>query len=226
MIFLEEKVHNEAVVMRYVCEHTTILVPFILHWGTKEESPLGLGPFIIMEYIEHEMNMCDALNTPGFDIWDCPILDPNTNEHKLETLFEQLADILLQLSTLTMPKTGSLNQIDNFTWEVTQRPLTLGMNELVRLGTLPRSKLPKPGATFETASSYFNFLADVHLDHFLHQRNDSIDDETDYRRKYVARKLFRTLTSESRFTSQTTDAGTSPLWCDDLRPANILIDKD
>ncbi|PTU21307.1 hypothetical protein P175DRAFT_0500208 [Aspergillus ochraceoroseus IBT 24754] len=55
----------EVAAIRYLQDHTSIPVPFILHWGTKEESPLGLGPFIIMEYIEHEMNMSKALNTPG-----------------------------------------------------------------------------------------------------------------------------------------------------------------
>ncbi|KAF4258788.1 hypothetical protein KXV27_003297 [Aspergillus fumigatus] len=93
------------------------LVPFVLHWGTKEESPLGLGPLIIMEYIDHVMDLSDVLNTPGVAIKDCPILDPNIDEAKLELLYGQFADILLQLSTLRLPRIGSLAQIDDFTWE-------------------------------------------------------------------------------------------------------------
>lgn len=115
------------------------------------------------------MNMSQALNTPGFAVDDRPILDPSIDEHKLETLYGQVADVLFQLSTLSMPKIGSLSQVDDFTWEITRRPLSIGMNELVRLATLPRSKLPRPCASSETASSYFKFLANVCLEHFLHQ---------------------------------------------------------
>ena len=53
-MFPEEKVRNEVAAIRYIQEHTSVPVPSILHWGTKEESPLGLGPFIIMEYIDRE----------------------------------------------------------------------------------------------------------------------------------------------------------------------------
>ncbi|KAH1451595.1 hypothetical protein LV164_003357 [Aspergillus fumigatus] len=151
------------------------LVPFVLHWGTKEESPLGLGPLIIMEYIDHVMDLSDVLNTPGVAIKDCPILDPNIDEAKLELLYGQFADILLQLSTLRLPRIGSLAQIDDFTWEVARRPLSYNANELARLGTLPRSRLPKANETFQSASSYSNMLADLHLEHLTHQRNDAVD---------------------------------------------------
>ncbi|KAF4267170.1 hypothetical protein CNMCM8812_002389 [Aspergillus fumigatus] len=138
-------------------------------------SPLGLGPFIIMEYIDHVMDLSDVLNTPGVAIKDRPILDPNIDEAKLELLYGQFADILLQLSTLRLPRIGSLAQIDDFTWEVARRPLSYNANELARLGTLPRSKLPKANETFQSASSYSNMLADLHLEHLTHQRNDAVD---------------------------------------------------
>lgn len=66
-MFPDEKVRNEVDILRYIQQHTTIPVPFVLHWGTKEENPLGLGPFIIMEYIDHVMDLSDVLNTP----WIC-----------------------------------------------------------------------------------------------------------------------------------------------------------
>lgn len=118
-----------------------------------------------MEYIDHVMDLSDVLNTPGVAIKDRPILDPNIDEAKLELLYGQFADILLQLSTLRLPRIGSLAQIDDFTWEVARRPLSYNANELARLGTLPRSKLPKANETFQSASSYSNMLADLHLEH-------------------------------------------------------------
>lgn len=153
VMFPEEKVRNEVAVMRYIQAHTSIPVPFILHWGTKEESPCGLGPFIVMEYVEHVCDISDALNTPGIPYEGRPILDPSIDEEKLRELYGQVADVLLQLSMLSFPKIGSLTQDDDEdTWNVTERPLSSNMNEIVQLGTLPRSKLPNKNATFETSS--------------------------------------------------------------------------
>lgn len=224
-MFPDEKVRNEVDIIRYIHQHTTIPVPFVLHWGTKEENPLGLGPFIIMEYIDYVMDLSDVLNTPGFAIKDRPILDPNVDNAKLELLYGQFADILLQLSTLQLPKIGSLVQIDDFTWEVAKRPLSYNANELVRLGTLPRSKLPSASETFQSALSYFSTLADLHLEHLTHQRNDAVDSADDCRRKYIARSLFRKLAAEGRFTTYSTDLGPFNIWCDDLRPSNVLINE-
>ncbi|KAJ5734005.1 hypothetical protein N7493_002791 [Penicillium malachiteum] len=179
-----------------------------------------------MEYIDHVMDLGDALNIPEFTIKDRPILDPNMEGAKLELLHRQFADILLQLSTLQLPKIGSLVQIDDFTWEVTRRPLSYNPNELVRLGTLPRLELPMRNETFESSSSYFNRLADLHVDHLIHQQNDAIDSADDCRRRYVARMLFRKLAREGRFTESSTNLGPFNIWCDDLRPSNILINED
>lgn len=218
-MFPEEKIRNEVSVIRYLKDNTSIPVPFILHWGTKEESPLGLGPFIIMEYIDHAMDLGAALSTPGLNIENRPIPDPHIDSNKLEMLYGQLADILLQLPKLSFPRIGSLTQVDDFTWEVTRRPLSINMNELIRLGTLPRSKLP--ATSFENASSYYKALADLHLEHLVHQRNDAVDSVNDCRGKYVPRQLFRNLARDGRLVSSL-----KKLWCDDLRPSNVLVNAN
>lgn len=82
-MFPEEKVRNEVAIMRYIHDQTSIPTPFVLHWGTKKESPLELAPFIMMEYVNHSTNMYDVLNTPGCPRSDRGILDPNIDEHKL-----------------------------------------------------------------------------------------------------------------------------------------------
>ncbi|KAJ5106556.1 hypothetical protein N7456_003231 [Penicillium angulare] len=225
-MFPEEKVRVEVDMIRYIHQNTTVPVPFILHWGTKEESPLGLGPFIIMEYIDHVMDLTDALITPELSIRDRPILDPNIDNTKLELLYGQVADILLQLSKLQLPRIGSLVQIDNFTWEVSQRPLSYSTNELVRLGTLPRPRLPQKKETFQSAPAYLNKLADLQLEHLTYQRNDAVDSADDCRRKYVARLLFRKLAREGQFTTPSTNLGPFHIWCDDLRPSNVLLNEN
>lgn len=60
---------------------------FVLHWGTKEENPLGLSLFIIIEYIDYIIDLSDVLNTPRFAVKDRPILDLNVNNDKLELLY-------------------------------------------------------------------------------------------------------------------------------------------
>jgi hypothetical protein len=65
IMFPEEKLRNEVAMMRYIRDKRSIPVPFIYHCGTKDQSPLKLGPFIIMDDIEYATDMYDLLNTPG-----------------------------------------------------------------------------------------------------------------------------------------------------------------
>ena len=226
VLFPEEKVKNEVAVMRYILDQTSIPVPFIVYSGTKEESPVKLGPFIMMSHIEHTTTMYDALNIPGCPYQERGVLGPNIDEGRLGMLYTQLAKTLLQLSKPEFPKIGSLNQVDDFTWEVASRPLSMNMNELVRLGTLPRSKLPPLDATFKTASSYIEALAQLNIQHLLHQRNDAVQSADDCRRKFVARKLFYKLARDKKLSLPCNENGPFKLWCDDFRPANVLLDED
>lgn len=223
-MFPEEKIRNEVATIRYIQDNTSIPVPFILHWGTREESPLGLGPFIIMEYINHETDVGKVLNMPELDWQDRPRLNPHVNPDTLEMLYRQLADVLLQLSKLEFPKIGSLEEVADSEWEVRRRPLSIHMNELVRLGTLPRKKLPD--SAFANSFEYFEALAQLHSDHLEHQRNDAVDSETDCRRKYIARRLFCKLIKERKVASGAHANGPFKLWCDDFRPTNVLLDAN
>lgn len=234
----EEKVRKEVAVMRFVAEKTAIPVPFIFHYGMTEESPAGMGPFILMEYIKHAHNVTAALNTPGLIREDRPILDPNISEVKLEFIYGQMAGILLQLSQLSFDQVGSIEEVDD-EWEVTGAPLTFNMNELVQMANFPPQQLPS--TTFYSSADYFIALADVHVTHLLAQRNDAIISAEDCRRRYVARHLFHKLAKESRLQTESSPrtielqlANSSPsdapkpfkLFCDDLRPSNMLLDAE
>lgn len=63
VFFPEEKVVNEVAVMRFLMDKTSISIP-LSTFRDKEGMPLELSPFIIMDYIESEMKMYDALNAP------------------------------------------------------------------------------------------------------------------------------------------------------------------
>ena len=100
------------------------------------------------------------------------------------------------------------------------------MNELVRLGTVPRSKLPT--TPFETASSYFEALAELHIWHLINQRNDAVNSADASRRKFVARFFFRDLVRDPSLRTKLIyyENGPFPIWCDDLRSANVLVNED
>ncbi|KAI9045959.1 peptidase S41 family protein [Aspergillus affinis] len=108
------------------------------------------------------------------------------------------------------------------------------MNEVVQLGTLPRSQLPN--TTYEKASSYFEALADLYLLHLRSQRNEadiSPDADADvladgFRHKFVARFLFRKLVQDQKLRKQWIfyDDGPFHVWCDDFRPEIVLVDGD
>ncbi|KAK7413721.1 hypothetical protein QQZ08_012565, partial [Neonectria magnoliae] len=93
--FPDEKVRYEVATMQYIAANTTIPVPKIYHWGTAEDNPLGLGPFIIMEYIEHDTTLSHALNDPLVDPTGNHSLDPNISEQKLQFLYGQMASIIV-----------------------------------------------------------------------------------------------------------------------------------
>jgi len=88
---------------------------------------------------------------------------------------------------------------------------------------------------YEKASSYFEVLAELHLLHLRSQRNEAdiladVDAEVladDFRRKFVARFLFRKLVRDQEQRKQWIfyDDGPFPVWCDDFRPENVLVDE-
>ncbi|KAF2441505.1 phosphotransferase family protein [Karstenula rhodostoma CBS 690.94] len=223
-IFPEEKTRNEVAAMRYIADNTTIPIPFVLHHGTAEESPGQLGPFIIMEYVKDAQTLSDVLNLPGLSPQDRPMLDPGIDEQKLAFIYEQIADILLQLSALRFDRIGAPLEVEPEIGNVRHRPLTWDMNELVQLANCPPSELI--ATHFDTATSYYSAIADMKIMHLDKQRNDAIESAEDCRRKYIGRHLFKKLASEQRLHDPEFEKGPFRLWCDDFRPGNILVDKD
>ncbi|PYH38612.1 uncharacterized protein BO87DRAFT_393201 [Aspergillus neoniger CBS 115656] len=222
-MFPEEKVQREVAVMQFLEHFTSLPIPHILHHRITEESPKDLGPFIIMEHISNEGDFIDALNVPGRSRDERPMLDPNVSEERLEWVYVQMADIMLQVSRHSFAEIGCIGKADedddfDDTWVVKHRPLTFNMNELVQLGGVSPDLLPQ--STFKTVSSYYQSLAEMHMIHLTFQRNDAIDSAEDCRTKYIARCLFRKITHEYQFSSD--DAAPFRLFCDDLRPGNVL----
>ncbi|OAQ88558.1 phosphotransferase family protein [Purpureocillium lilacinum] len=202
----EEKLRAEVAAMRYIADHTTIPVPFVLHYGMTDESPGRLGPFIIMEYIDNAGDMVDVLRAAGHTPGEKPVLDPDIDEEKLEHIYGQIP-------------------ISCFNWpHAICRPLSFNMAQLGEVGGTPFFEFPDTSKTFSTSSEYYSALADMHLQQLSYQRNQAVKSADDCRKKYIARQCFRKAAANHRMASPDTDAGPFKLWCDDFRPANILVD--
>ncbi|KAH8820198.1 hypothetical protein F5884DRAFT_816124 [Xylogone sp. PMI_703] len=147
-----------------------------------------------------------------------PNLDPNTSESSLQRAYYAMAQVVLELSKPTFPSIGAL-KFDLGVWKVGKRPLTLNMNELVRVGNYPPSMFSEH--EFKTASEYFEDLATQQLFHLRYRRNNAVTDEQDCRKKYIARCLFRKIARQIP-----TEQDSFHLYCDDLRPSNVLVSQD
>ncbi|KAM5350645.1 hypothetical protein ACJ41O_007150 [Fusarium nematophilum] len=219
-VWRAEKVENEVQVISYLKHHTTIPVPNIVDWGPVEDSPQCLGPFIIMEFIEGT-RLSSILKKPTEREEDDLILDPDVDETMLDTIYEQLADYLLQLSRLEFDRIGAItkDEGEDNSWSVTRRPLTYNMNELATATQHPRDTFPsKP---LDSATEFFQSAASDHLIHLETHRNLAKNTE-DARRRFIARHRFQQLVS--KFCIE--DQGPFRLFCDDLQPSNMLINPE
>ncbi|KAM7210810.1 Protein kinase-like domain containing protein [Rhypophila decipiens] len=250
--FPDEKVMYEVSTMRYVAANTTIPVPRVYHHGTSTENPTELGPFIVMEYMDHDTNMSRELLDPTKPADSRPVLDPRASQDRLESLYGEMAKILLQLYNLGPFATiGSLVQEKFGTCEydlapasrprnqaiprtedarmcakVGGRPLTVNMIDLVTDTGAPHDVFLPPSQTFISAREWYTALAGMHKAQLVFQQGDCVEDEDDARDKYVARELFESLAASDRLFAIWDLDSKFRLFSEDLRPANVLLDRD
>ncbi|KAI1139199.1 hypothetical protein F5Y05DRAFT_381100 [Hypoxylon sp. FL0543] len=211
-----EKVVNEVRVIEYLRQNTTIPLPHVRDWGLAEQSPQQLGPFIIMDFIEGT-RLSTFLRQPTEDEDADLVLNPAIDDGILDTIYAQLADYLLQISRLQFPLIGAISKDAAETWTVANRPLTYDMNELATGTGYPIDQLPS--TPFHRASDHFQSIARQRLLHLKTQRNLA-KDEADVRRRFIARHRFKQLIPKYCVE----DNGPFRVFCDDMQPANMLID--
>jgi len=187
-----KKVKDEVMVMTYLREHTSIPVPCVYHWGLTEESPLQLGPFIIMEFMEGE-NLGDIMKKPTLNEADLAILDPDINEAKLNGIFEQLASLILELSRQEFPRIGAISKDPvSGDWTVAEPPLTYDMNEVVSFAGFPADHFTTM-QVFDRSCDYFAARAQYLQTHLETQYTAAYDAKDITWGRYVARHSFAKL---------------------------------
>ncbi|KAL4877042.1 hypothetical protein BJY04DRAFT_210261 [Aspergillus karnatakaensis] len=154
--------------------------------STRSESSLNFDLCIVIDFVNHNTNMYDVLNTP--------------------------AKFCFQLARPSFLPIGSPNELDDFTWELMERPLPMPMNTS-RTGVVTPSQIA--AINLRHHIFYFEPPVDLHIAHLIHQRNDAVPSAE------TVGAILTPLTD--RLTSF--DKGRFNLWCDDFRSANILLDE-
>ncbi|KAH7327354.1 hypothetical protein BKA65DRAFT_510451, partial [Rhexocercosporidium sp. MPI-PUGE-AT-0058] len=190
--------------------------------------------------------MTDALAVSGLDPNLTPVLNLELPKSKLQRLWGNIAACLLEVVKPTFTRIGSLVEVDDGSFRIAGRPLTQNMSSMTQLAHIPPSLLPLANETYATADDWYEALANMHVAQLVFQHNDLVTSEDDCRNKYVARQLFRRLARQGRlsifgFVQDDWSAcvktvhprcpapdGSGPfrLWCDDFRPANVLLGLD
>ena len=129
--YADEKVAMEVEILSLIREKTTIPVPQIKAWGLATSNPLGLGPFIIMDFIEG-VSLQRLLKDPNAE-HDTRLIREDISDSDIEFIYRQFANFLLQLfeldfdriSSLPSPKTG---------FPVPIRPMTFKVHDILQTG--------------------------------------------------------------------------------------------
>jgi serine/threonine protein kinase len=174
--FQDERVRNEVQFLRFLSEKTTIPIPRVVSWGMIEDSPQHPGPFIIMEYVDG-ISLATILKQPTETEQDEVILATDVDDAKLDYVYEQIADYMLQLSRLDFPTIGAMSKSPSSNeWVAGERPLTYNVNELKTVvSNYPISGYPT--GPFTSAKAFLHSLAEEHLVHLRTQRNLATDRE-------------------------------------------------
>ncbi|KAJ5799754.1 uncharacterized protein N7518_001822 [Penicillium psychrosexuale] len=211
-ILRREKVQIEVATMRYIRENTSITIPEV--FGS---DICWAGPYIVMSFLEG-VPLSQLLKDPHSK--GRPVLNPQISDRGLKRAYREMAALVLELSKHEFDSIGALEENERG-FSITRRPLTFNMNELMVSANLPEEVFPSH--TFRSATDYFQSLAMQHLSHLRLQQRDAVSSEEDCRRKFTARCLFLDITKKL---CTEHPQGPFRLYCDDLRPSNILIDLD
>lgn len=133
--YANEKVAMEVMALSLIHNRTTIPVPQIQAWGLAASNPLGLGPFIIMDFIEG-VSLSDLLKDPNAER-PSRVVREDISDVELEVIYRQMANFLLQLFQIDFDRIGSLPspQGGNEAQSPTPlRPLTIKAHSILHNG--------------------------------------------------------------------------------------------
>jgi aminoglycoside phosphotransferase (APT) family kinase protein len=125
--YADEKIAVEVEVLSLLRD-SNVPVPGIIAWGLTAANPLGLGPYIVMDFIEGV-----SVNTLLRQQHNTRLLRDDICDDDVKFLYRQFARILLQLFQIDFPMLGSLpTPVTGFNAPV--RPLTFKAHDILQTG--------------------------------------------------------------------------------------------
>lgn len=174
-----------------------------------------------MEHIPHATTIGKALDDPDFKIPSVP------ESEKRSYLYQQMADISLQLYSLTSDRIGSLDILDNGEYAVNSGPLPHSLVNHVVNCSVPVSVLAPRDRTYSSSRDYLADAMNMQVAEILFMNGKFFDSATDCRNKFVARHLTRNVVRERQKEEQVDQTcEIFRMWGDDFRPDNVLLDEN
>ncbi|BDD59160.1 hypothetical protein MPDQ_005490 [Monascus purpureus] len=215
--YTDEKVAMEVTALGLIRDRTTIPVPTVQAWGPATSNPLGLGPFIMMDFI-NGVSLSDLLRDPSADR-PSRVMREDISDRDVEYIYRQLANFLLQIFKLDFDQIGSLPSPQNeFYGPTLRRPLTFKAHSILQNGGVDTFGDRTQG--FATTTEYFQYVVGQDWEQLVRQPN-SIVGEYDAKNKYVAFKVLKTLIPD--LVNAKYDHCKFKLICDDLGLANLIV---
>ncbi|KAI9837335.1 MAG: hypothetical protein M1819_000409 [Sarea resinae] len=215
----DEKVAMEVEALSLIRAKTTIPVPTVRAWGLAAQNELGLGPFVMMDFIDG-VSLNDVLRSDH----SSRLVTAEIRDGEIEGLYRQFVGFLLQLWKLDFDRLGSLpTPVTGFA--APPRPLTWKVHDILQTGGvdtfgmflgLSRDRTQ----AFATATEYFQYVAQQDWEQLLQQAN-SIGGEYSGRSKYAAFQVLSSVIPD--YIDPRFDHGPFKLICDDLGLANMLV---
>jgi len=200
---VNDKIATEVATLKFLTQQTSIPVPAVVSYGFDGGNhPTGL-PFIILKHVSgsHLSSRWEDLAT----------------EHRRK-VFDELADILLELNNHHFEHIGALSLDESGDWTLSRPPI----NSPTALLKLDGVEI-RMNTTFSTSIDFFLAQYDHIWRRYTDQRN-SVYHEEDAREKYVRLQLFKQLLPT--FNVPELNHGPFTLMHSDLHQSNILVDEN
>ncbi|KAJ5865667.1 hypothetical protein N7534_000220 [Penicillium rubens] len=215
--YTDEKVAMEVSALNLIRNTTTIPVPTVRAWGPAASNSLGLGPFIMMDFI-NGVSLNSLLKDPSAKQPSRVIRD-DISDSDIEVIYRQLANFLLQLFKLDFDRIGSLPSPQAGSHSPTPpRPLTFKAQSILQDGGV--NTFGDRAKGFATTTEYFRYVVGQDWKQLVHQPNSTVG-FYDAQNKYIAFKVLESLIPE--FINAKYDRCKFKLICDDLGLANLIV---
>lgn len=141
--YADEKVAMEVTALSIIRSRTTIPVLKIQVWGPAASNPLGLGPFIMMDFIDG-VSLSDLLQDPNAES-PSRAMKEDISDSEVEAIYRQLANFLLQLFKLDFDWISSLPYLQPESQRHTlPQPLTFKAHSILQNGGVDTFGMPSP----------------------------------------------------------------------------------